>query len=321
MRRTTRTLHGSAVLAALLAVATAGCQPKGVAGLRGDEQPAPPGRIALDDLARQLGMTVVHTSFTSATLRDTANTVVLYSDPEGEAYVNGRALPDSGGTVAQERTLLVPTTLLWRIRSVLRPAEREPTERPDPTPPRPLTLKPGGRVVIDPGHGGRQPGAVSVLGGLEKHLVLIIAKRVAKELRKEGVEVLLTRSRDVFVELEDRPAVANRSKADLFVSIHADAWKKPSTRGFTAYVSKSASARSVAAANAIVRRMQTTGTRSKGVRRKDLIVLVHSKRPAVLVEVGYLTNRWEAARLNTDGYRSQVARAIALGVLDYLQRR
>ena len=333
MSMTTRRLHGLTALAALFVAAAAGCQPKGVTGARGDELPAPADSVPLDELARRLAMAVRHTSPTSATLCDGANTVVLYCDPDGEVYVNGEAMPDSGGIVSHpggggtlpeaEEELLVPVALVSRIRSVLRPLDAGP--RPEPAVAsvsrRPPANGPIGCVVIDPGHGGRDPGAISVLGSYEKHIVLAVSRLVAEELQSSGVKVLLTRSSDTFVELEDRPAVANRCKADLFASIHADAAPNRSTKGFTLYVSRSADAASLAAANAILRSMDATGTQSKGVRRADYRVLVHSTRPAVLIEVGYLTNRWEAQQLSTESHQNRIAHAIARGVLDFLNRQ
>ncbi|HEB02302.1 MAG TPA: N-acetylmuramoyl-L-alanine amidase [Nitrospirae bacterium] len=92
------------------------------------------------------------------------------------------------------------------------------------------------RVVIDPGHGGRDPGAMA--NGLkEKHLVLDIAKRVKRELEKKGgYEVILTRSTDKFLELEERAMVANNKRADIFVSIHVNASRNRNVRGLETYI-------------------------------------------------------------------------------------
>ncbi len=92
------------------------------------------------------------------------------------------------------------------------------------------------RVVLDPGHGGRDPGAMA--NGLkEKHLVLDIAKRVKRELEKKGgYEVILTRSTDKFLELEERAMVANNKRADIFVSIHVNASRNRNVRGLETYI-------------------------------------------------------------------------------------
>ena len=275
--------------------------------------------------ASRLGLAVIHTSRTSATLRGGCNSVVMYSDPAGEVYVNGRSLPDSGGIRAENGTLLVPEKLVRRIGAVLRPGpgpgDTPPIRDPVVPPPvQPRLPKRIGRVVLDPGHGGKDPGATSSLGYYEKDLVLGVSKMVAAELTARGVEVIMTRTDDRFIELEDRPAVANRTRSDLFVSIHADAAANRSATGFTMYISRSPSRKSLAVANALLRRMcASCGTRSRGVKNADYRVLVHSRVPAVLVELGFLSNRVEARKLNTSAYQRTVARAVALGIYDALR--
>jgi N-acetylmuramoyl-L-alanine amidase len=97
--------------------------------------------------------------------------------------------------------------------------------------------KPGKtKIVIDPGHGGRDPGAIGPSGLREKDVVLKIAKRLQKKLQKPGYEVLLTRERDVHLRLEERTAIANTKDADLFVSIHANASRKRGARGIETYI-------------------------------------------------------------------------------------
>ncbi len=92
------------------------------------------------------------------------------------------------------------------------------------------------RIVIDPGHGGHDPGAIGPSGLKEKDVVLRIAKRLSKELKKRGYEVFLTRERDIYLPLEERTAIANTKKADLFVSIHANASRKRGARGIETYI-------------------------------------------------------------------------------------
>ncbi len=92
------------------------------------------------------------------------------------------------------------------------------------------------RVVIDPGHGGKDPGALGSGGAREKYLVLDIAKRVKRILQgQKGYEVILTRAGDKFLELEERTAIANQKNADLFVSIHANANRSRRLRGIETY--------------------------------------------------------------------------------------
>ncbi len=92
------------------------------------------------------------------------------------------------------------------------------------------------RIVIDPGHGGRDPGAIGPGGLMEKDVVLKIAKGLREKLEKHGYEVFLTRERDVYLPLEDRTAIANVKDADLFVSLHANASRKRGARGIETYI-------------------------------------------------------------------------------------
>ncbi|MDF1527467.1 MAG: N-acetylmuramoyl-L-alanine amidase, partial [bacterium] len=91
------------------------------------------------------------------------------------------------------------------------------------------------RIVLDPGHGGRDPGAVGPKGLKEKDVVLSLAKRIKSALEARGYEVLMTRDSDVYVKLEDRAIFANNSRADLFVSIHTNASKNRAVRGIETY--------------------------------------------------------------------------------------
>ncbi len=310
---------------AIMTMVLVGCVPTGITG--GGVFTPRAKKIATPTAAARLGLAVTHTSRTSATLRGGCNSVVMYSDPAGEVYINGRSMADSGGIKAENGTLLVPETLVRRIGAALRPGPgpdpgnrhvvRSNPKRTEPRrtkPPKPL-----GRVVLDPGHGGKDPGAISSLGYYEKNLVLGVSKMVAAELAARGVEVILTRTDDRFIELEDRPAVANRAKADLFVSIHADAAANRSAAGFTVYVSRTPSQRTLAAANAVVHRMGASCSPNRGIKNANYRVLVHSRPPAMLVELGFLSNRAEAVKLSKTAYQRTQARAIALGICDSLR--
>ena len=274
-------------------------------------------------------MEVTHTSRTSATMRNGSNTVVMYCDPAGEVYVNGHSMPDSGGIESTGGTLLVPDSLIRRIAAILRyKTSPEPTRPPAhvPTGPRrTVTVRPRvpmrilGKVVIDPGHGGKDPGTKDAYGRREKDLVLKVGKMVAQELQARGVQVIMTRSDDTFLELEDRPAIAARNHADLFVSIHADWAKNSSAQGFTAYVDRTPSKGSIRLANAILHRMCASCSPSRGVKNADYRVLVHSRTPAVLIELGFMSNRTEARRLAGLDYQHTLARAIAEGICETLR--
>jgi len=117
------------------------------------------------------------------------------------------------------------------------PPERQKEEAAVKTSPRP-TLKPGRirRIVVDPGHGGKDPGAVGLSGLQEKDVVLSIGQKVAKKLREDlGIDAVMTRSTDVFIELQERTAIANQVGADLFISIHANAALNRKANGIETY--------------------------------------------------------------------------------------
>ncbi len=176
------------------------------------------------------------------------------------------------------------------------------------------------RVVIDAGHGGRDPGATSILGYQEKAVTLHVGIEAARLLSERGLDVILTRGSDVFVPLEQRAAAANQRKADIFVSIHADAAANRAARGFTLYTCRKPSSASQRVAGAIENRMADTGFESRGIRKADFRVLVQTHCPAVLVELGYLSNPQDAALLARESVLAGLARAVADGVCDHILR-
>jgi N-acetylmuramoyl-L-alanine amidase len=155
----------------------------------------------------------------------------------------------------------------------------------------------------------------------EKTVVLAVAQEVRRRLNDRGVKVILTRDDDRFVPLEARPRIADDAGADLFVSIHADAAPARSANGHTCYVARGAGGASAEAARCIDRRLAGKGIASRGVRQADYRVLVHAACPAVLVEIGYMSNYSEAGRLATAEHRDAVADAIAEGILEALSQR
>ena len=214
------------------------------------------------------------------------------------------------------------------------------------------------RIVVDAGHGGKDPGTHA--GSLrEKDIVLDIARKVRDELTAAGFEVIMTRDRDVFVPLEKRAFIANDSGADLFLSIHANAARSHRAQGLETFylnLADSPEAEEVAArenATANVRMadmpklieqimnnnridesrelagaMQQAMSRrvlgkvdhplNRGVKTAGFHVLLGAKMPAILVEVGFVSNRTEAKLLRTESHRKKLATAIAEGVEFYL---
>jgi N-acetylmuramoyl-L-alanine amidase len=213
------------------------------------------------------------------------------------------------------------------------------------------------RIVIDPGHGGHDPGALGK-GLNEADLTLDVAVRLEKLLLKDGFEVVLTRRTDVYIPLEERTAIANRENADLFLSIHANASRNRAARGVETYFLSFASspeAEAVAAREnsassdgmhklpdiikaialnnkldesrdfaamvqeALVSRLRRSNKnlRNLGVKKAPFVVLIGAGMPSVLAEISFLTNRQELQLLKTSAYKQRVAEALHASVLRY----
>ncbi len=193
-----------------------------------------------------------------------------------------------------------------------------PKTNPNPIPPR----VPNGRlvVVVDAGHGGPDPGAVGIRGIQEKEIVLDISRRVQANLERGGVQVVMTRSADIDLDLQPRVDMAQRANATVFVSIHANSisLSRPDVNGLETYYFQSG----LDLARTIHRNvLQGTGIEDRGVRSARFYVLRRTSMPSVLVEVGFVTGRNDAARLSDSSYRQRMADSIARGVLEYLGRR
>jgi N-acetylmuramoyl-L-alanine amidase len=192
---------------------------------------------------------------------------------------------------------------------------------PSGSPRSPLPRIPSGRmvVVVDPGHGGPDPGAVGIGGLRETDIVLDIGRQVADLLERQGVTAVLTRTGEYDLGLEPRTAMANRLRASIFVSIHANAinMSRPDINGLETYYYDSGKELAEVIHETI---LEDTGVRDRRVRRARFYVLRHSAMPAVLVETGFVTGAEDAAKLSDPGYRSQMASAIARGILRYLGR-
>jgi N-acetylmuramoyl-L-alanine amidase len=193
-----------------------------------------------------------------------------------------------------------------------------PTPRPNPVTP----SLPAGQpiVVVDPGHGGPDPGAVGIGGVRETDIVLDIGRQVAALLSQQGVGVILTRDAEYDLGLEPRVQMANRANAAVFVSIHANAisMSRPDVNGLETYYFNSGQDLAAVIHRTI---LESFGNiRDRRVRQARFYVLRHSRMPSVLVETGFVTGAEDAARLRDPGHRSQMAAAIARGILRYLGR-
>lgn len=195
------------------------------------------------------------------------------------------------------------------------PNIKNPQPRPRPSVPKGKLL-----VVIDPGHGGKDPGAIGIGGTREKDIILPISLRVAEVLQQNGVQVVLTRDSDYFVSLPGRVQMAERANADVFVSIHANSvgLSRPEVSGLETYYYDSGLGLARAVHNRI---LQSVNVRDRRVRKARFYVLRKSSMPSILVETGYLTGREDIAKLRNPTYQRQMGEAIAQGILQYLRQR
>ena len=195
------------------------------------------------------------------------------------------------------------------------PPSASPPLRSSPTPRRSSSR--GVTVVIDPGHGGRDPGAIGIAGLKEVQVVLPIAQEVTRILQAKGVNVVMTRNRDQYVSLQGRVNIADRARGKIFVSIHANAisMSRPDVNGVETFYYQTGKRLAQSIHSSIHRRIRIG---DRGVRRARFYVLRKSSMPASLVEVGFVTGRWDSPRLRQPAFRKQMADAIAAGILNHL---
>ena len=192
-------------------------------------------------------------------------------------------------------------------------------------------------VYLDAGHGGYDPGA-SYFGISEKSLTLAIQSRVKAKLESEGYQVVTTRTSDTYVDLTDRSRAVNASESDIFVSIHINASGSSAAQGIETYyyqpyaeypsrinatyhANPTRLSMSDTLANAIQSSLiNATGAQNQGVKRQTFAVLRETTAPAVLLELGFLSNPQEAARLNTAAYQETLANAIVAGIKSYYEK-
>lgn len=204
-----------------------------------------------------------------------------------------------------------------------------------------LPKQPPKLVVIDPGHGGKDTGALGPNKVYEKNVALDISLRVKKLLEEQKIAVRMTRTGDTYPTLQQRSDYAGKVGADLFVSIHADGAGDSSASGVETFISTVAGFESsnqygqggdtsaqknnrYDAANAVLgfslqsNHVMTSKRSDRGLRRARFAVLKNAPCPAALVECGFLTNPTEENLLNSSSYRENVARGIANGIIGHV---
>jgi N-acetylmuramoyl-L-alanine amidase len=231
--------------------------------------------------------------------------------------------------------LLMIASLVWiSFHQEKQETNRTQSKANKPTPPKPFAV-----VVLDPGHGGQDSGAMCG-GVMEKDLTLDVARRIDRLLESEGIATLMTRLGDTYVSLADRAAFGNRVRDSIFVSIHFNEDNKPVASGVETYYA----ARQIGSASALaswlpflarppsdspkpesqslasfIQEALVARTRSvdRGTQTKQFFVIANVTSPSVLIEGGFLTNKEDVSKLASEDYRDQLAAAVADGILRY----
>lgn len=184
----------------------------------------------------------------------------------------------------------------------------------------------GRRVMIDPGHGGRFPGAIGPAGTKEKDVVLAVSKILEADLIEMGAEVRMTRSTDVEVapgaslrdDLKARVDLANQWPADLFISVHANSAENSAAKGTETFHAVQASDRSKTLAKLLQKSMiDDVGLTDRGVKASNFYVIKNTRMPASLVELGFLSNPSEEQVLASPAMQVVFGHALSKGVADY----
>ncbi len=306
-----------------------------------EAEPTESGDIAIrfDDASPRLDATARLTSTRVRSVTSNGQQLVVRTSPD-VGLLNWHNLSDPPRVILE----------LGRVYPTPTPAPARIVERTGPPP-----------IVIDPGHGGNDTGAVGGNGLTESELTLAVARRLAAELRARGYAVRLTRDDGEGRALTDRTAIANRLDAAAFVSLHANASTFSSVTGAETYYMSLDDGASDEAAAATARLENTAGTdqepqsdldlilwdlaqasvlnesaklavavqtrlnelldlRDRGVKQAPFVVLTGATMPAILVEVGFLSNRTEASRLAQPDHQQALARAIATGIDAFLSQ-
>ncbi|PSN16023.1 N-acetylmuramoyl-L-alanine amidase [filamentous cyanobacterium CCT1] len=176
-------------------------------------------------------------------------------------------------------------------------------------------------VMLDPGHGGVDPGAVGIGGLQEKGVVLAVAQHTAAALQAQGIAVQMTRQSDQTVDLQPRATMAETARATVFVSIHANAvnMQRPEVNGLeTYYYSESGQVLATALQRQV---LGTMAMNDRGVRQARFLVLRRTSMPAALIEIGFVTGAIDAPKLRDPRWQAQMGQAIAQGIINYLNGR
>ncbi len=224
-----------------------------------------------------------------------------------------------GKVVRLEDKIILSNDALWAPPMILKYIKRLELKKP-------LGVRRIRKIAVDAGHGGQDFGAMSPEGFKEKDLTLEMATLLRDELQKHGIEVLMTRDKDVFVPLPERARLVNEKSADLFVSVHVNAATTPTMNGFEVYsladASDDVAKESEKLAGRIAGEVEKSVTVAhKRVKAAGFYVLKWTDCPAVLVETAYLSNPEDKEKIKDSAYREKMMAAVARGILDYNEKK
>lgn len=366
-----RRLHALALALFAVSILGAGVRPEGLGDVRS---------IAVEETATQTRVVIELSRKSAWAINELQSPRRLYIDID-ETWVEGPvATPQTFESSSTVRVVRGGQNTLRRSRVVLELDTRAPTpvifalespfrivaELPARIAPAPSAVidsedwdqRGVRRIVIDAGHGGKDPGALGSEKVRESAVVLAISRELERELLSRGFEVVMTRKSDVFLPLEARTDIANRRDADLFISVHANAARNRKLAGVETYLLDTRYDRQTARVAArengttvaqlselhrilaslklgnneryaaryadlvqrsLVSRLRKNypGTVDLGVKRGPFLVLFQADMPAILVEVGFVSNATEVRRLRTSAFARTAARGIAEGVAIY----
>lgn len=182
-------------------------------------------------------------------------------------------------------------------------------------------------IILDPGHGGVKPGTVSQNGVKEKDITLQISLKTEEALKNAGYNVLMTRDEDISLGLYERADIANENSGDIFVSIHANAVDNaPSVNGIEILYAPASNGSAKEEGQQVLTKVildeliNATGANSRGIiKRPNVVVVRESKMPAILIEVGFLTNVNEEKLITNDDYQNKIVGAIVKGIEKYFE--
>lgn len=179
----------------------------------------------------------------------------------------------------------------------------------------------GKTVLLDPGHGGKDPGAISSTGQYEKYINLKVALKTKKNLEDLGATVLLTRKDDSYISRIDRAQIANKYKPDIFLSIHHNALDDGNYFGMSTYydtLGNKSGYKSNLLANAVYDSVVgISSVYRDGIHDVNYEVLRNTNIPASLIEIGFISNKWEEKNIHNNSFQDQIAKQISLGILNY----